>query len=80
MAKKIKNKQVKQMMVSALSYQSDICNIFWDESVLWFDDSSADCEYVYQPLLSSVSITAMDHWLFLSNHKIGKESWQVTIK
>ena len=34
----------------------------------------------YAEYRSVVSITAMDHWLFLRNHKIEKESWQVTIK
>jgi len=66
MAKK-KNKQVKQMM-------KDI------EKTEYLPTPDGNSGYDVSNLTGIKSLTAMDHWLFLSNHKIEKESWQVTIK
>lgn len=69
----MKNKQVKQMIESVTGCEWNGCYLCHKHEFYGFIAHSVS-------YFSVVSITAMDYWLFLRNHKIEKESWQVTIK
>ena len=80
--KKMKNKQVKQMMCDLLKSKMKAKG---EDYKFKFIDGYLALNYKsswwsYAPSFGSISIKAMDHWLFIRNHKIEKESWQVTIK
>ena len=82
----MKNKQVKQMICRLMSNR-DGYDYEWrhyenqgkknlSAGLFLMPECESSVVYFGKP----ISINAMDHWLFLRNHKIEKESWQVTIK